>query len=110
MPQLLPDGLGPSDHLTVAKATAHPCARPPTLPVCVDQALSYQLIGHDKVAQFRSDGGALFVTLAGLCAEQNARIVDAVHPRITAVVACRNVAFIARNQLCLWHPGPRHIY
>ena len=31
MPQLLPDGLGPTDHVTVARATTHPLARPPSV-------------------------------------------------------------------------------
>ena len=32
MPQLLPDGLGPQDHLKVALVTVHPLARPPAVP------------------------------------------------------------------------------
>ena len=32
MPQLLPDFLGPVDHVKVALATTHPLARPPSLP------------------------------------------------------------------------------
>ena len=38
MPQLLPDGLGPEDHLIVAKSTTHPISRPPSLPGMVAEA------------------------------------------------------------------------
>ena len=35
MPQLLPDGLGPDNHLEVAKGVMHPMARPPSVPAYV---------------------------------------------------------------------------
>ena len=44
MPQLLPDGLGPEHHLTVAKASTHPAARPPSLPKHVEKALAFQAL------------------------------------------------------------------
>lgn len=42
MPQLLPDGLSPDNHLVVAKATVHPTARPPTIPQWCDEAFAFQ--------------------------------------------------------------------
>ena len=42
MPQLLPDGLWPEQHSTVANASTHPVARPPSLPGHVEKALAFQ--------------------------------------------------------------------
>ena len=42
MPQLLPDGLGPDDHVKVALATVHPLARPPAVPTWRANAIAAQ--------------------------------------------------------------------
>ena len=39
MPQLLPDGLGPDDHVKVALVTVHPLARPPRGPCLVEKCV-----------------------------------------------------------------------
>ena len=42
MPQLLPDGLGPQDHLKVALVTVHPLARPAAVPEWRAKAIAAQ--------------------------------------------------------------------
>ena len=40
LPQLVPDGLGPEDHVKVALATTHPLARPPSIPSWCARAIA----------------------------------------------------------------------
>ena len=49
LPQVLPDGLGPDDHLKVAMASIHPMARPPSLPKWVADSLSLQDIDPEDL-------------------------------------------------------------
>ena len=94
MPQLLPDGLGPDDHLTVAKSIVHPFARPPSLPGYVHRALNAQRDLPSDLATSRSLILAELRILAKACTEENARIIERVHPYIRPIVAKRNIAFM----------------
>ena len=51
LPQLLPDGLGPVDHLTVAKHTPHPITRPPTIPAWCRDAYTFQRLSLIHISE-----------------------------------------------------------
>ena len=53
MPQLLPDGLGPKDHLKVALVTTHPFARPPSVPVHCANAIDAQAVADESLVAGR---------------------------------------------------------
>lgn len=94
MPQLLPDGLGPDDHVKVALATVHPLARPPTVPGYCQVALNAQRMGIRAINKLRSIIMVLLCRLAAICMEQNLRIASLRHAWIRPTVEQRNVAFM----------------
>ena len=94
MPQLLPDGLGPEHHLTVAKAVTHPSARPPSLPKHVEKALEFQAHSSGYLIALRSTILGKLKVLASLCETENRVIANATHEYIRKVVEKRNVAFM----------------
>ena len=94
MPQLLPDGLGPKDHVTVALATTHPLARPPAVPSWCLKAIDAQERLWGSLRKTRSSVIDLLVALASLCTALCGLIVDNVHEWIRPIVARRNVAFM----------------
>ena len=94
MPQLLPDGLGPKDHLFVAQCTLHPLARPPSIPAYCRSAIDFQKNGHQAVNKARMCVMRLLRELASSCAHSNKLIQRAVHPWISRVVEQRNIAFM----------------
>ena len=98
MPQLLPDGLGPDDHLKVASVTPHPLARPPTVHPYCSRAIESQgvvnAMGPGLLVRRRTAVLELVTTLAQLCNKENDLIASLVHPWIRPVVKQRNVAFM----------------
>ena len=94
LPQLLPDGLGPIDHLKVAKCSTHPMARPPSLPRWISDSLQFQDMDPAVLVSLRKRILVLLSSLAEALKADNLRIVGAVHPYLKEVVAKRNVAFM----------------
>ena len=94
MPQLLPDGLGPSDHITVALATPHPLSRPPSVPSWCKLAFDTQSRGVANIKLLRRNMLELLEKLATLCWPQSAAIAAACHRWIRPTVEKRNVAFM----------------
>ena len=94
MPQLLPDGLGPDNHLEVAKGLTHPFARPPSVPLHVKEAIDAQHKLPGDLNQARSKVKDELEILACSCMDENHQILNAVHPYIKPIVAKRNVAFM----------------
>ena len=86
MPQLLPDGLGPKDHHSVAKHALHPLARPPHIPDYCRTAIDHQKQGHVAVNAMRVPMLRLLETLAALCVGDKKLLMEAVHPWILKVV------------------------
>ena len=76
MPQLLPDGLGPKDHVTVALATVHPLARPPAIPSWCSVVFAFQRNGVRATKKLRARILELLCTLASLCAPISQRIAE----------------------------------
>ena len=94
MPQLLPDGLGPKDHVTVALATTHPLARPPALPSWCSKAIDAQERLWGSLRKNRGLILELLVLWASLCTALCCVIVDNVHEWIRPIVAKRNAVFM----------------
>ena len=94
MPQLLSDGLGPDDHLTVAKSLTHPMARPPSLPSYVQSAVDAQKEMPLDLNNARMKVMKELEILAVACDSDNKLILKAVHPYIRPIVAKRNFAFM----------------
>ena len=63
MPRLLPYGPGPRDHNTVALATVHPLARPPTVLECVGTH-SNSMNGVRTVKRLRARGVEILRTFS----------------------------------------------
>ena len=102
LPQLLPDGLGPKDHVTVALATLHPMARPPTVPPWCNAAFAFQSKGVDATKKLRAKVLELLIILASLCAPISQEIAKICHVWIRPTVKKRNVAFMREvTFLCL---------
>ena len=76
MPQLLPGGLGPDDHIVVASATVHPLARPPAIPTWCKLAFEFQSKGVSQVKVVRRKVMELLKELASLCWEQSFAIAE----------------------------------
>ena len=94
LPQLLPDGLGPVDHLKVAKCSTHPMSRPPSLPRWITDSLHLQDMDLADVVLLRKQILLLLSSLAEALKADHLRIVGAVRPYLREVVAKRNVAFM----------------
>ena len=94
LPQLLPDGLGPNDHLKVARPSTHPMSRPPSLPKWIVNSLEFQDMDSALLVALRKQILLLLSSLAEALKADNLRIVGAVHPYLREVVAKRNVAFM----------------
>ena len=94
MPQLLPDGLGPDNHLELAKGLSHPFPRPPSVPLHVKEAIDAQHELPGDLNQARSKVEDELEILAGSCMDESHQILNAVHPYIKPIVAKRNVAFM----------------
>ena len=102
VPQIIPDGLGPDDHLLVARKLVHPMARPPTVPGYVRSAVEAQNSLKSDLTGARSRMLSEVQRLAVACEPENQQILQCVHPYIRPVVAKRNVAFM-REVLHICH-------
>ena len=102
MPQLLPDGLGPLDHIKVALANVHPLARPLSVPVWCNIAFDAQKKGISNIKVLRRKVMELLDELATLCWSQSKIIADHCHDWIRPTVSQRNVAFMREvTYMCL---------
>ena len=86
MPQLLPDGLGPKDHLKVALATTHPFARPRSVPVHCANAINAQAVAGESLVARRYLILDLVRKLAKECLADSEPICSLVNPWIRPVV------------------------
>ena len=86
MPQLLPDGLGPLDHIRVALATVHPLARPPSVPVWCKTAFEAQKKGISNMKVLKRKVKELLVSLATLCWDQSQIIAEYCHDWIRPTI------------------------
>ena len=94
MPQLLPDGLGPDNHLIVALATPHPFSRPPHVPSYIDKAIAAQDLCSEDVNVRREHILGVVKKLSELAWAESALLLPLVHKWIRPVVARRNVVLM----------------
>ena len=94
LPNLVPEGLGPSEHLAVGLRVCHPMARPPVIPDFCARAIAAQPTDVNMLIERRLHVDSLLSRLASAVQSDNALIQAGVDTRISAVVRPRNVAFM----------------
>ena len=82
MPSLLPEGLEPEAHLSVALQTVHPMARPPVVPAHVAFAFDSQSSDPAMLVEHRRHVDTILDDMSGACALDSAAIGSACHPLI----------------------------
>ena len=98
LPQLVPDGLGPAEHLVVAQNVVHPYLRPPEVPQAVKYALRYQVDDIHQVNLQRESMTEAVVYLQSLCQEENLLIAQFAHPLLVPVLVQRDLIFMRELQ------------
>ena len=94
LPTLLPEGLGPDEHLRVALGVQHPVARPVVLKAHIHHALDNQHSDPSHLNSFRKMIGDLVLSLGTLLCNENKRILDCVHRDVLQVLAMKNIALM----------------
>ena len=107
IPQLIPDGLSPDQHLSEALSLSHPYLARGASTDAVRLALEWSLMGHNElVARRRAVIEAMHV-LADATADEDEYIRSQVHPHIGATLRAykeKNIAFM-REVAFVTSPG-----
>ena len=94
MPNLLPDGLGPQEHLRVALGLQHPVARPVVLKPHIHHALDNQHTDPSHLNSFRYMINCLVLKLGELVKGATQRILRFVHRDLLQVLSKKNLALM----------------
>ena len=94
VPTILPEFLGPENHLACAKLLQHPFARAPPLSSNISRALELHRIHGDSIASYREQLSELCKLLLDATCAENERLVKSAHPWLKPVLGKRNVRFM----------------
>ena len=94
LPTLLPEGLGPEEHLKVALGLVHPVARPIRLKQHLHHAIENQHTDPAHLINFRAVNVDLFLNLSAILLDDNEKILKFVHRDLLGVLRSKNVALM----------------
>ena len=94
MPTILPEGLGPDEHLRVAMGVQHPVAQRVRLKPHLQHAVDNQHTNPDDLNSFRRMVVDLVLALAGILRSANEWILGCVHRDLWYVLSRKNLALI----------------
>jgi len=94
LPQLIPNGLLPAEHLRVAMSVQHPSVRAPPLTPACQYALRHGQCSEEELVSRRCRLLSVLNRLSTLSLPENARLLRLIHPFIAPVVSRRNLALM----------------
>ena len=109
LPQLIPDGLAPDDHLRAALGTVHPFLNHDVSTLPVRMALRWSSLLGDELIAKRSEVVSALEQLSAATAEEDELLLSTVHPNVRITLSAYEVKKLAFMREVSFVTSPRDL-